>query len=99
MEDDFHVQGMPINFLSIYRVGWKGYKFEVWLGKYVLKYIKHNFKVVSFGHVDHEVGLYKFPSLNSPKNQPFYSYVAHANEKANYEMKYWGTWYMVICNC
>ena len=46
LNDVFHVQGMPINFLSIYRAYQKYCKFESWLDKYVLKDIKHNFKVV-----------------------------------------------------
>ena len=56
--------------------------FEAWLDKYVLKYIKHNFQIVSLGHVDHNVGLYKLTSFNSNKNQLFYYYVAHADEQS-----------------
>ena len=47
-----------------------------------LKYIKHNFKVVSFSPVDHEVGLYKFTCFNSIKNQPLYSYASHTYEQS-----------------
>ena len=71
LEDVFHVENMPINLLSIYRACQKGYKFEAWPNKYVLKDINHNFKVVSSGHVDQTVGLYKFTGFNSTKRQPF----------------------------
>ena len=71
---------MPINLISIYCACQKVYKFEAWLDGYLLKYIKHNFKIVSSGLVYHDVGLYKFIGFNSSKNKPFYSYVAHAGE-------------------
>ena len=71
LEDVFHVVNMPINLLSIYCACQKWYKFEAWLDKYVLKYINHNFKVVSSGPIDHTVGLYKFIGFNSTKRQPF----------------------------
>ena len=71
---------MPINLIYIYRVCQKGYKFEAWPDKYVRKDINKNFKVVSSGHVDHDTSLYKFVGFNSTKRQPFYSYVAHADE-------------------
>jgi hypothetical protein len=80
LEDVFHVENMPINLLSIYHACQKGYKFEVWLDKYVLKNINQNFKVVSSGLVDHDTGLYKFVGFNSTKRQPFYSYVARVDE-------------------
>ena len=48
--------------------------------KYVLNGINQNYKVVSFGLVDHIIRLYKFVGFNSTKRQPFYSYVAHADE-------------------
>ena len=47
----------------------------------VLKDINQNFKVVSSSPVDHTIGLYKFVGFNSTKRQPFYSYVAHADEQ------------------
>ena len=37
LEDVFHVERMPINLLSIYRACQKGFKFESWPDKYVLK--------------------------------------------------------------
>jgi len=80
LEDIFHVQGMPINFLSIFCACQKGYMFKAWPNKYVLKDIKHNFKLVSLGHVDHDYGLYKFTSFHSTNNQLFY--VAHADEQS-----------------
>ena len=73
---------MPINLLSIYRACQKGFKFEAWPDKYVLKDINQNFKVVSSGLVDHTAGLYKFVGFNSTKRQPFYSYVSHADEQS-----------------
>ena len=60
----------------------KRFKFEAWPDKYVLKDINQNFKVVSYGPVDHTVGLYKFVGFNSTKRQPFYSYVSHADEQS-----------------
>ena len=57
LEDVFHVQNMPINLLPIYRACQKGYKFEVWPNKYVLKVINQNFKVVFSGLVNHDIGL------------------------------------------
>ena len=63
-EDVFHVQGIPINLLSIFHACQKVYKFESWPDKYKLKDIKHCFKIVSSGLVDHKVGLYKFIGFN-----------------------------------
>ena len=80
LEYVFHVQGMLIELLYIYCACQKGYKFEACPDKYVLKDIKQNFKIVSFGLVDHIVGLYKFIGFNSRKNQHLYSYVAHIDE-------------------
>ena len=57
LEYVFHVHNMPIKLLSIYRVSHKGYKFEAWSDKYVLKDINQNFKEVYLGHVDHDTGL------------------------------------------
>ena len=82
LEDVFRVEHMPINLLSIYRVCQKGFKFEAWPDKYVLKDINKNFKVVSFVPVDYTAGLYKFVGFNSTKRQPFYSYVSHADEQS-----------------
>ena len=82
LEDVFHVEHMPINLLSIYHACQKGFKFEAWPDKYVLKDINQNFKVVSSGPVDHTTGLYKFAGFNSTKRQSFYSYVSHADEKS-----------------
>ena len=65
LKDVFHVENMPINLLSIYRACRKGYKFEAWPNKYVLKDINHNFKVVSSGTIDHTAGLCKFTSFNN----------------------------------
>ena len=62
---------MPINLLFIYFPCEKGYKFEAWPDKYVLKDISHNFKLVSAGLVDYTVSLYKFTGFNSTKRQPF----------------------------
>ena len=59
LEDVFHVENMPINLLPIYCACQKGYKFEAWPNKYVLKDTHHNFKVVYFGPVDHTTGLYE----------------------------------------
>ena len=64
LEYVFHVQGIPINLLSIFHACQKVYKFESWLDKYKLKDIKHCFKIVSSGLVDHKVGLYKFIDFN-----------------------------------
>jgi len=82
LEDVFHVHSISINFFSIYCVRQKGYTFEAWIDKYVLKDIKHNFKVVYFGLVDHDYSLYTFTSFHSTKTQSFYSYVAHVDEKS-----------------
>jgi hypothetical protein len=82
LEDVFHVEGMPINLLSVYHACQKGYKFEAWPDRYVLKDIKNNFKIVSSGLVDHEAGLFKFIGFTSPNKQPFYSYVAHVDEQS-----------------
>ena len=85
----FHVQGIPINFVSIYHACEKGYlKFESWHDKYVLKDIKHNFEIISSGHVDHNVGLYRFIGFNSSKNQPFIPLFLTLMNKVNYGMKY-----------
>lgn len=80
LEYIFHVQGMPINFISIYHSCQKGYKFEARPYKYVLKDIKNSYKVFYFGYVDHASSLYKFTTFHSSKNKPFYYYVSHANE-------------------
>jgi hypothetical protein len=87
LEDVFHVEGMPINLLSIYHACQKGYKFEAWLDRYVLKDINNGFKIVSSIPIDHDVGLFNFIGFTSSRKQPFYSYVAHANEKVSYGMK------------
>jgi hypothetical protein len=71
---------MPINLLSVYRACKRGYKFEAWPDRYVLKDIKNNFQIVSSGPLDHEAGLFKFTGFTSPCKQPFYSYVAHVDE-------------------
>jgi hypothetical protein len=73
---------MPINLLSVYHACQKGYKFEAWPNRYVLKDIKNNFKIVSSSLVDHEAGLFKFTGFTSPNKQPFYSYVSHADEQS-----------------
>jgi len=82
LEYVFHVQGMPINFLSIYRACQKGYKFEEWIDKYVLKDIKYNFKGVSSDPIDHDSSLHKFIGFHLIKSQHFYSYVAYADEQS-----------------
>lgn len=69
LEDVFHVHGILINFLSISHACQKSYMFEAWTDKYVIKDIKHNFKVVSLGIVDHDASLYKFIIFHSSKNQ------------------------------
>ena len=71
---------MPINLLTIYCACQNGYKFESCPDKYVLKDINRNYKVVSYGPIDHITALYKFVGFNSSKRQPLYSYVAHADE-------------------
>ena len=81
LEDLFHVQVIPINLLYIYACQ-KGYKFEAYPDKYVLKDINHNFKIVSHGPIDHNSRLYKFIGLNSNKNKYLYSYVAHVDEQS-----------------
>ena len=48
----------------------------------MLKYIKHNFKFVSFGLVNHNARLYKFIDFNSSKKQSLYSYAAHIDERS-----------------
>ena len=70
LEYVFYVQGILMNFLSIYCASPKSYKFKAWVDKYVLNDIKRNYTIVSLGPIDH-VGLYKFIGLNSCKNQPF----------------------------
>ena len=50
------------------------------MDKYVLKGINQNFKVYSFGPIDHDTILYKSSHFNSTKIQQFYSYVAHTDE-------------------
>ena len=88
MEDVFHVEHLPINLLSIYRACQKGFKFEAWHDKYVLKDINQNFKVVSSSSVDHTPGLYKFVGFNSTKRQPFIHMFPMPMNKVNYGMKY-----------
>jgi hypothetical protein len=60
LEDVFHVEGMPINLLSIYCACQKGYKFDAWTNRYVLKDINNDFKIILSRIVDHDVGLFLF---------------------------------------
>jgi hypothetical protein len=83
LEDVFHVEDMPINLIFVYHSSQKGYKFEAWPNRYVLKDIKNEFKIVSLGLVDHEASLIKFIGFISPNKKPFYSYIAHADEQHN----------------
>jgi hypothetical protein len=62
---------MLINILFVYHACQKGYKFEAWPGRYVLKDIKKNFKIVSSSPVDYEAGLFKFIGFTSPNKHPF----------------------------
>jgi hypothetical protein len=83
----FHVEGMPIDFLYVYRACQKWYKFEAWLDRYVLKDNNNNnnngFKKISLRPVDHEVFMFNFIGFTSSNKQPFYSFVAHVDEKVN----------------
>ena len=88
LEDVFHVEHMPINLIFIYRADQKGFKFEAWPNKYVLKDINQNFKVVSSSLVDHTVSLYKFVGLTQLKYNLFIPMFLTLMNKVNYGMKY-----------
>ena len=87
LEDVFHVEHMPIKLLSIYRPCQKGFKFEAWPHKYVVKDINQNFKVVSSSHVDHTASLYKFFGLTQLKDNLFIPMFPTLMNKVNYGMK------------
>ena len=80
LEDVFHVQGIPTNFLFIYFARQKVIRLN--FGQInVLKDIKHSLKLVSMGLVNHDAGVYKFTGFNSCKIQLFNSYVVPVDEK------------------
>ena len=88
LKEVFHVQWMPTNLISIYCECEKGYKFEAWPNKYVLKDIKHNLKIVSSSLVDHMLDYKSLMVFNSSKNQHFYLYILlMLMNQVNYGMK------------
>ena len=87
LQDVCHDQGRSINLLSIYHACQKGYRFEAWNDKYVLKDIKHNFKIIYSSLVDHNVGLYKFTSLIQETINIFNPMLVTLMNKVHYGMK------------
>jgi hypothetical protein len=88
LEDVFHVEGMPNNFIFICQDYKKRYKFEAWLNRYVLKYINNGFKIVSSGLVDHDVSFIILLVSPHPINNLFVLMLHMLLNKLSYGMKY-----------